>query len=288
MVIYDTYGSALESAYDKSGQLLSAAYKKDGTQVFPDEPTTIKVMSYNVGEWYYGAGDNVPASKDELYYALQNGMIENNDPDVLMIQEYWTQFSKLPRTALSMLEQYFPYIHEQGGASGYYGHCVCSKYPISNYVVRTYADNNQRYYDSCTITINETPITFVNTHLDLTQAKRDLEIAQLIGFLTTQTRFVLCGDFNTGIRIESANTNSEAYINNVKPFIDQGYHTANFGDFGFLLTCVDRNNGTYYYLDNIYTSSNIEIDNAYVDYTKMNDLIEDPIDHMPIIATVTF
>lgn len=285
-MIYNVGGNPIQSAYGKNGQPLSAAYSTGGLPVFPGGQIALKVMSYNVGEWYYGDGDNVPADKDALYYALQSGMIEQNDPDVLVIQEYWKTFSKTGRTALSMLQQYFPYIHEQGGASGYYGRCICSKYPISNYIIRTYTDNNQRYYDSCTVTVNGIQITVVNTHLDLTQAKRDLEIQELLTYLRTQPRVVACGDYNTGITPNSANVSSTEYINNVKPFVDAGFHTANFGDFGFLLTCVDRNNGTHYYLDNIYTSGNIVVSDAYVDDTKMTDLIEDPIDHMPLIADI--
>lgn len=286
MSVYNKSGEPLLSVYSKSGDALARAYNASGNQIYPNGPISLRIMSYNVGEWYYGDGDNVPADKDELYYALQNGMIQRNDPDVLCIQEYWKIFSKTGRTALSMLQQYFPYIHEEGGASGYYGHCVCSKYPISNYTVRKYTDNNQRYYDSCTVTVNGIPITIVNTHLDLTQAKRDLEIQELISYLRTQNRFVACGDYNTGITPTSANVESTAYINNVKPFIDAGFNTANFGNFGFLLTCVDRNNQTHYYLDNIYTSGNISVSDAYVDDTKLSDLIDDPIDHMPLVADI--
>ena len=286
-MIYNKNGSLLNEAFSIAGQLLTSAFNVSGLQVYPDS-VTIKVMSYNVGEWYYGAGDNVPSDKDAEYYALQNGMIEANDPDVLCIQEYWKIFSKAGRTAKSMLEQYFPYIIEQGGDSGYYGHCICSKYPISNYVQRHYTDNNQRYYDSCTITISGIPVTFINTHLDVrSQENRTAEIGELLAFMATQTRVILCGDFNTGIGTATANTESTPYVNNVKPFIDAGYHSANFSDFGFMVTCIDRLTDVPYYLDNIYTSSNITIDNAEVDETKLNDLINDPIDHMPLIATLT-
>ena len=265
---------------------LSAAYDLEGNAIFPTTPMRLKVMTYNCGQWYYGDGDNVPANKDAEYLALQSGMIKRNNPDVLLIQEYWVMFSKLGRTAMSMLEQFFPFIYPYGGDSGYYGHCICSKYPISDYTEHTYTDNNNRYYDSCTITVVDTPITFVNTHLDLTQAKRDTEIAELIAFLESQTMFVAGGDYNTGITPSSANTESTEYIKNVKPFIDAGFHTANFGAFGFLLTCVDRTNETHYYLDNIYTSGNITIVSADVDETKLNDGINDPIDHMPLIAVI--
>ena len=289
MSIYSKNGQSINSAYLKNGQTINAAFSVSGNSVFPDGNITLKVMTYNVGQWYIGGGDNVPADKDSSYYALQNGMIEQNNPDVLVIQEYWKIFSKTGRTALSMLQQHFPYIHEQGGNSGYYGRCICSKYPISNYTVRTYTDNNQRYYDSCTISVKGTPITIVNTHLDLTQAKRNTEIQELIAYLQTQTRFIACGDYNTGITQTSASDESTDYSNNVKPFIDELFNTANFGSFGFFVTCNDGidGEGTNWYLDNAYTSSNIAINNVQVDTTKLNDLINEKVDHMPLIAQLT-
>ena len=285
-MIYDKNGVALQDAYDVNGQALGAAYAIDGTQIFPSS-FNLKVMTYNVGQWYVGGGDNVPADKDAAYYALQNGMIQQNDPDILCIQEYWKIFSKTGRTAVSMLQQYFPYIHEQGGNSGYFGRCICSKYPISNYTVRLYTGEANRYFDTCTITVHGVPITVCNTHFGLTQAERDAEISQLIPYLQSQSRFLCCGDFNTVIVYDdptSATPSSQEYIDNVKPFIDAGFHTANFGEFGFMATQIKNGGERKLCLDNWYTSSNIEVDNAFVDTTKLTDGLDDEIDHMPLIA----
>lgn len=284
-MIYDKSGNLLHSIYDKNGDALSSGYDSEGQQIYLSVPITIKVMTYNVGQWYYGSGDNVPANKDADYYNLQNGMIQRNNPDVLVIQEYWKQFSKLPRTALSMLQQYFPYIHEQGGDSGYFGRCICSKYPISNYVVRTYTDNNQRYYDSCTITVGGIPITFTNTHLDVnSQDNRDAEIIQLIGYLAGQEWFVACGDYNTAIT--SSDKTQEAWIHNIKPFIDAGFHIANCDD-EFYFTSSNYPDGTWNgCLDNIIVSPNITIQSVTVDETKRTDNLPERIDHMPLIAVL--
>lgn len=284
-MIYTKDGKTTQNAYDAEGQLLSVAYSKDGAKVYP----ALRVMSYNVGQWYVGGGDNVPAAKDAEYYALQNGMLLRDDPDILCIQEYWKVISKTGRTAKSMLEQYFPYIHEQGGDSGYFGRCVCSKYPITDYTVRLYTGESDRYFDSCTVTVHGTPITVVNTHLGLTQAARDAEIAELIAFLKAQKRFLCCGDFNTVIVYDdpaSATPTSQEYIDNVKPFIDEGFHSANFTEFGFLCTQVKNGGARKLCLDTCYTSANIEITAAYTDNTKLNDGIADEVDHLPILAEV--
>lgn len=283
-MIYKKNGNPLQTVYVKNRQPLNAAYSKSGTQIFPDGPVALKVMSYNCGQWYYGGGDNVPADKDAAYYALQNGMIQQNDPDVLCIQEYWKVFSKTGRTALSMLQQYFPYIHEQGGESGYYGRCVCSKYPISNYTIHTYTDNNQRYYDSCTITVSGVPITVVNTHLDTVRANREVEILELVSYLQSLTRFVAFGDFNT---LSCKAVTDADYISVITPLLNAGFHLANCSDFGFIETYADEPTGTYTgCLDNIVTSANIEIVSAERDATKLSDGLTERTDHMPLIADV--
>lgn len=288
-MIYGKNGSPLSACFSTPGQSLASAYDTPGELIFSAAPAPVvplKVATYNVGQWYIGGGDNVPAAKDADYYALQNGMIEQIDPDILCLQEYWKVFSKTGRTALSMLQQHFPYIREEGGNSGYFGRCICSKYPISDYTVRPFTVEASRYFDSCTITVGDTPITVVNTHLGLTQANRDSEITQLLQFLSTQTRFILCGDFNTAIDSTTANVNSADYIANVEPFIDAGYRSANFASFGFHVTYVGAENNELY-LDDIYTSQNITIDAVSVDTTKRTDLLTDTIDHMPLIAELS-
>lgn len=283
-MIYDLYGSAIATAYDVNGESLESAYDLSGNQIYSSS-ITLKIMTYNVGQWYYGSGTNVPAAKDSDYYALQNGMIQQINPDILCIQEYWKQFSKLPRTAISMLQQYFPYIHEQGGNSGYFGRCVCSKYPISNYTVRTYSAEANRYYDSCTITVNGTPITVTNTHPSVdTQDHRDAELVELINYLQTQTLFIACGDYNTAITSDDK-TNIQ-WIKNIKPFLDAGFKSANCDDV-FYYTASDIPDGTWNgCLDNVIVSSNIDILSAYVDETKRTDNLPERIDHMPFVVTV--
>ena len=285
MSIYNKDGNEIHSAFNKDGSAVNIGYSVDGQVVFA--PIILKVMTYNVGGWYQGTGTNVPASEKSVYYALQHGIIEDNDPDILIIQEYLAQFSADGTSALTMLQSLFPYVHTKTSGT-YFGRAICSKYPISNYTERQYTQEPSRYYDSCVITVNETPITVVTTHLGLTQADRTPEIAQLISFLESQSTFIAGGDYNTGITTGTDNTTSTAYINNVKPFLDAGFKTANFRANDFLVTCNDGvdGTGTDWYIDDIYTSSNFAIGSVYVDDTKLHDNISGKIDHMPLIATL--
>ena len=282
MGVYGVNGEQINAVFGEKAILpLSAAYDLDGNAIFPTTPKRLKVMTYNCGEWYYGGGDNVPADKDSEYFALQSGMIERNNPDVLLIQEYWVMFSKLGRTAMSMLEQFFPFIYPYGGDSGYYGHCICSKYPISDYTVHTYTDNNNRYYDSCTITVIDTPITFVNTHLDTNSTKRQTELGELITYLQSLDTFVCAGDFNT---LQCLDTSGEDYTTIITPLLNAGFHLANCSNFGFLVTYVDG--GYTGCLDNIVTSANITILTAEVDTTKLSDNLGERPDHLPLFSVV--
>lgn len=286
MSIYNVDGAVLTAAYDADGNIPTKAYDADGNVIWTAEPITLKVMTYNVGGWYIGSGTNVPADKKNFFYAMQTGMIEDNDPDILIIQEYLANFSADGTSALTMLQELFPYVHTEVSGT-YYGRAVCSKYPITNYTKRYFSNDANRYYDTCTITVNGIPVTIMDTHLDTDATKRAANITELVPFLESLDRFIVGGDFNTMITV--AGTDTENYVAYVKPFIDAGFNTANFRDVadGFKVTYMDSGwNGM---LDNIYTSSNLSISNVYVDTTKEDEIatIGTRLDHMPLIATVT-
>lgn len=291
MSIYDKNGQILTSVYNKNGESLEFAYDKNGNVIFSSAPAQLKVMAYNVGQWYYGGHVRVPSDKDAAYYALQNGMLENDDPDILFLEEYLTQFSETGRSALAMLQQYFPYIHEEDAVnslSSGAGRCICSKYPITNYVTHQYTQSGSpRYYDSCTVTVGNIEITLVVTHLNYnanSSAARVAQLSELISFLQSQTRFICGGDFNT---LYSKNTSGADYTDMIVPLLNAGFNLANCSDFGFLVTYSDEPTGTWTgCLDNIVTSSNIEILSASVDTTKMTDGLTERVDHMPLMATV--
>lgn len=290
MAVYSFQGQSTQTAYSKDGEQLSQAFDIVGNELL-ENIISLKVMTYNVGTWYEGKHDNVPADKDEVYYALQTGMIQRNNPDILCMNEYCKQFSKTGRTALSMLQQYFPYIHEQGGdnpsASNANGRCIASKYPITNYTVRNFSDGSGLYYDSCTVTVNDVPITVVITHLFYSASnasKRVSELQTIISFMQTQERCILCGDLNT---LDCKSTSDADYISMIQLLINAGFHIANCGSFGFLITYSNEPEDSWVgCLDNIVTTSNIVITDAYVDTTKLSDELTERTDHMPLIATL--
>ena len=293
MAVYDINGNALSQVYGIDGSPLLKAYAVDGTEIFPDEPpqpTQLRVMTYNVGQWYIGSGDNVPSNLDSAFYALQNGIIQRNDPDILFIEEYSKQFSKTGRTALSILQQYFPYIHEQDGTGsyGYYlNRCICSKHPIGSYVVRTYSNDVNRYYDSCVVTVDGVQITLVVTHFDaFDSSKRIVQATELFNFVKTiNGGFIIGGDFNNSLKDPFSEENAAIY----NQFLNYGCNIANAGNFGIFKTAcgnTDWENSSSA-IDNIICSSGITITDVWTDLTKITNadvLAAGKIDHIPLIA----
>lgn len=288
MAVYDAAGNRLLSVYDAQGNRLTRAYDAEGNVIYTIEPIALKVMTYNVGGWYIGSGTNVPTSKDALYYDLQKTILQNQNADILCLEEYWNQFSP-DRTALSLLEQYYPYIHAEGGDTTYTGRCICSKYPITNYTVNVYAqDTAGRYYDKATINVDGVPIDVIVTHLHPSDQAEKIRTAKIL-FDYTETlayRWIVCGDFNSTLMDPFSETNAAIY----NQFLNAGDHLANAGAFGILPTACNSDNwaADSFAIDQIITSPDNTIDAVWTDLTKVNDDINDgKIDHVPLIAEIT-
>lgn len=287
MAIYDAQGNQLTEAFSADGLSLDKAYDLSGNVIFQKTSIQLKVMEYNVGGWYDGSGTNVPSNKDAEYYALQNSMIQNADADILCICEYWNVFSKTGRTAVSLLEQYYPYIHAEQGTQQYYGRCICSKYPITNYVTNIYTTGSDgvRYFDKATIDINGVSLEVLVTHLHPSNmAAKKAQAQQLFEYVQTLSgRILICGDFNSNLYDPMSEGNLNVYGN----FLNAGYTLANDGAFGILNTaCNSSDWSEAFAIDNIIASEGITITSVSTDLTKTTDAINDKIDHVPLIAEV--
>lgn len=282
-MIYDINGNVLSAAYSMDGTPLERAYDTGGNVVFISGmvPTksTIKVVSYNVGQWYCGTGSLAPADKAEAYYALQTDIIERINADILFLQEYRSVFGASAPSVIATLCSKYPYICTTGvGSGGYNGRAIVSKYPLSGYTEHTYSAE-RRYYDTATVTVDGHNITLINTHLGLSLALRESEVEELIAYIKSlDSHFILCGDFNM---VANA-TWEEAYDSIVAPMLAEGWHLAN-GENGAVTTYYG-NEDKPAALDNII--SDLPISDVYTDTTKLTDDISDTIDHVPLVATV--
>lgn len=290
-MIYDINGNLLDSAYDIDSERLRYAYDKSGTVIYEDGGIVpVKVMTYNVGQWYIGDGSVVPAAKESEYRNLIDTMLSQNDPDILIMCEYDTTFSDSGTTAEAVLSEFFPYInaHEYGGKNGL---GVASKFPISNYERHMFTNSGSTWhsYDSFTVTVGSMPITVIATHLTYaTESYRLAENEQLLSYVAGLDSFILAGDFNT-THCDSESTSD--FTNMIKPYIDAGYNVANCNNtHGFHITFRNTHDDSGYVgrLDNIITSSDLPIESVYVDNTKVTDtILDEPLDHLPLIAVLS-
>lgn len=315
MPIYNLSGNALNACYDVDGNALNTAYDKNGNVIFSGgsvSPFTLKVMTYNVGQWYLGSGVVVPASLDSEFYALQYGTFQRNDADICGIEEYTTQFSQKPRQASEVIAPFFSYSTLKNYDSNpYYGHGFAAKYALSNYVENAYSVGTNYYYKA-DVTVNGKTIALVVTHLSTNTNERIQQIPELLSYLDglyapngangTKVPVICFGDFN--MDLPSYPTEKDLYY-------ASNFGMVNQAGFDGSAEVVPKDISTYeghftrFYstmaatglgLDNILFSPNIEFVSAYVDTAKqtysdqsifINPTTGDPKpDHMPLIATL--
>lgn len=286
MGVYDVDGNRILIPYDKDGNTINTAFDYEGAEVFKQ----VRVMEYNVGGWYIGSGTNIPAAADATWYAIQNGIIASQNADIMCICEYWNQFSQAGRTALSVLNPYYDYIHAENGNSQYYGRCICSKYEILSYTAHTYTgDGDGRYYDEAVISIEGESVHVFVTHLHPSDStKRIAQATELFNYVHALTdKYIIAGDFNSNLLYPFSEVNAAIY----NQFLNDGCEIANDGDFGILPTACNTANwdADKFAIDNIITSDGISINSVWTDLTKttnVNVLSTGKIDHVPLIADI--
>lgn len=284
MSIYDINGNIVYP-YDATGHLLSEAYDINGNRLYNIEPIPLKVMTYNVGQWYNGSTVRVPTSKKADYYAIHNGAFSTYEPDLLFLQEALSTWCDDDSLTADLLSPYFDNTESTRPTTVYQGHYMCTNgYALSNYMVHNFSKNKGNYpsFETAQITVGDRTINLINTHNDYVASYQQVEVQELLTAIANMEYFILCGDFN--INLSTEDKTDEQYIVNVKPFLDAGYNIAN---------CVEDWIPTYFgtsdptggkFTDNIITSSNITISDVYADTTKLTDNINDKIDHIPLIA----
>lgn len=284
MAIYDGTGTQLNACYDGEGNALQYAYDGEGNLIFTSRETDLKVMTYNIGQWYIGDGSNVPTAKYSDYYALQRGMLASDDADIVGFQEYYDPFSS-GHTVESVIGEYFTN-HVNNAVSGYSAKAIYSNgYALSNYEEVPFVNGAGRNYIKASIVVNGKTVWIINAHLD-TSNNESAKVAQaqeLFDAVENLEYFIILADFNTVCK----STSDEEYTTIMKQFIDAGYHSANCSaQHGFIDTWTDgtTSSGTWYPCDQIITSANIDMLSVYTDRTKVTDNLGDVIDHIPLIA----
>ena len=286
MVIYNKDGNTVLTAYDKNGNIVLQVYDVNGNLI-PLQYTELRVMNYNVGQWYIGTTSKVPVDKKAEYYDIHNEAFSVNRPDIVMLQEALSTWCADGSPASELLDPYFDNIEGSRNTTNYQGHYICTNgYPMTDYTVHNFTGasfGDCPAFESAKITVGGKDIYILNTHHNLNDSLAIMQTNQVLATVADMEYFILCGDFNTGAEM----VGDYEYDTFLKPFVDAGYNLANCG-VAWLYTYYDTASplGVRYKTDNIITSANIIIKDVYVDTTKLTADTGEKIDHIPLIADV--
>lgn len=287
MSIYNNSGGLLSTSYSVNGQSLLTAYDVQGEIAFPDE-IRLKVMTYNV-QWF---------TKINSQSAMQNIIINGNDPDIIGLQEV-SQNGVMPSVGTNVLSNY-PY-KRLSNHKNY--NAFASKIPLENVVIADFVNqdpnemtqyNETRAYMIADISVSEKTIKWINTHLCVLSADvRHQQFGELLdmadAFIASGYSVVMTGDFNSN---SALSTSDADYQEMYKLCVDKGYHLANCTEeSGFTkthssLTTASSLEDLQKALDNIIVSPDVVIETVKFDTTKFAYLDGNPIDHIAVIAEI--
>ena len=229
----------------------------------------LRIMTYNIGHYDYGLGvglpSNIYAEKTENYQQYFDGC----GCDIVGLQE-WAEYLDQAQTVKSNPTIFNPYFPSNGGNTDIW--CALKGNNILFYDRQAGSINNRPYVKAKTI-INKHVVSVYSVHFSPganNASARVTEANALLQMVASEKYFIICGDFNP----EPSDEDSLFAL-----FTAQGLHLANCGSFGKFSTW---HNNSSYHIDNIITSSNINILSVKADdvYSKLSS------DHIPLIADI--
>ena len=297
MGIYDKSGNILNLCRAIDGSVPSHAYNLNGDAIWNKDLIILKVANYNVGDWYIGTHTYVPTAKKTEYENLQRTIFGNIDVDVCCMQEAPPKFCQDGTMASVILDDFFEYIETAAAytSSTIPYRTIGSNIEIEDFESITFPSgasyDTTRSYEKFYITVGGKRICVISSHLALVHSYAVRQAAEMLQAVSGEDYFIIMGDYNTRIYPTDPDyKQTEDYIDMIKPYIDAGCHSANlthevFYTYGST-SWEDYMNGDGYICatDHIFTSPNILIDEAYMDTTKRTDLIDEKVDHMPLVA----
>lgn len=230
---------------------------------------TLRIMTYNLGHFYYGTEiglpSNIYAEKVENYKQYLDGC----DCDILGLQE-WTEYIDRSQTIKSNPTIFNECYPSNGGNTDIW--CALKGKNTLFFSQETGTINGRKYVKAKTI-VNRKTISVYSVHFTPganNASARVTEAQALIAMVASENYFIICGDFNP----EPSDEDSLFAL-----FTAEGMHLANCGSFGKLSTW---HNNSSYHIDNIITSQNINILSVKADdvYSKLSS------DHIPLIADI--
>jgi len=145
----------------------------------PPRKGAFSVMSFNVKVFDLYTWNNYPKSKDDLLW-----VIENANPDVLCLQEFYVDDSEQP-SALASLKERYPYFHFQKTLTlqkhKHWGIATFSKFPIARKNVIPFPDSFQNLAIATDIIVKNDTLRIFNAHLQSIYISSD-DYDNMLGF----------------------------------------------------------------------------------------------------------
>lgn len=241
----------------------------------PTEYLRLKAMTFNLGKYSYGLNPSgIPSDVFDEKFLNYKRFFASNNVDICGVQEnsVYVDTNETVRSDTDLLQ--YPYPNTVRVPNNV---CLLSKYRLKNTGTGQFVASN-RWYAYGTMTIDGKDIFLIDVHLQSGSsetAKRQAEMEELKAIVASHKYFIIFGDFNVADRTEFANFS--------------GMNKANGGYTGWYWTySFDSNDYARYedpqgeirFFDNIITSENIKIENAYA--VNMYDKLTS--DHIPFVA----
>lgn len=270
LYIYDSKNADFE---------LTISFKKSTAQSIQKD-NILTVMTYNVDRF------SLVDSNEEM----QSIILEKYGVDIVGIQEYRETINN--NSIFTNVFTDYKYHHQNTLIPNPSG--IVSKkklFSVNDYLFTNQSkdeDSSTEYveirgYSKSYIYVNGKKICWINTHIDLNEKTRYLQLAELRNIMLSEEYAVLTGDLNTSKIIDST---SFEWKNAIKPFLDSGLKCANNNDiYGYNWTWADLNFIKTANVDNIIVTPNIDFVDVVYDKTRMDYINSTDVpEHNPIIV----
>ncbi|MGN0452898.1 MAG: hypothetical protein ACI4GZ_03755 [Ruminococcus sp.] len=241
------------------------------------------VMTFNNQNWR-GLNSNA---------VLMNSIFDRHKPDLVGFQEYRSSSSLGGVLSDEYLLSKWSNLAVADTRIQDVTNTIASGYKLfepSTTFFSDFVSGRERAYQKAYIEVKGNRIAVFNVHLE-ESAYHDVQLAQteeIFNAVSAEESFILLGDFNTKCK----SVNDIQYTERMKMFADAGFNCANCSEqFGFTDTWSDgtaAGNGNWYPTENIITSSNIKISKVFIDMQKVEAETGLVIDHLPMIAHLSF
>lgn len=158
---------------------------------------TIKVMTYNI---HRGINREKMLDLDGIVETIRSSGAE-----VVALQEVErfsirTRFQDQIGYIAEKLSMGYVFGKSLNILNGEYGNAILSIYPIEEYEVKALSSSGeQRTILKARLNVNGGRLSLYNTHLGLNQSERDIQLEEILEYISADKDFILVGDFNTSV-----------------------------------------------------------------------------------------